>query len=276
MQLFFKPTTAKMLGNLKILVIALLMRSVLRRSFTIFQWEALFLLVAGISVNQLSGCGTGGEVVTLAAAAYTVGSITVPSLASVYNEAALKKHMETSVLLQNFFLYLFGAGFNFLGLVALVLSGRLAPLEAFGGFSAVTVLLVVNNALQGILSSFFFKYADTILKKYSSTIATIFTAVMSAVLFGHTLSPNFCIGVSIVFISMHIFFSLGGTKGGKAPPGQKLAKLTVSPSMDHLALRLPDAASVGSELAARGQEGFAVFQGGDGSVPPPRDKLLPR
>lgn len=39
----------------------------------------------------------------------------------------------------------------------------------------VVVLLVVNNALQGILSSFFFKYADTILKKYSSTIATIFT-----------------------------------------------------------------------------------------------------
>jgi hypothetical protein len=39
----------------------------------------------------------------------------------------------------------------------------------------VTCLLVVNNALQGILSSFFYKYADTILKKYSSTIATIFT-----------------------------------------------------------------------------------------------------
>ena len=28
------------------------------------------------------------------------GSITVPSLASVYNEFALKKHMDTSVLLQ--------------------------------------------------------------------------------------------------------------------------------------------------------------------------------
>ena len=39
----------------------------------------------------------------------------------------------------------------------------------------VTLLLVGNNALQGILSSFFFKYADTILKKYSSTVATIFT-----------------------------------------------------------------------------------------------------
>lgn len=75
----------------------------------------------------------------------------------------------------------------------------------------VTLLLVVNNALQGILSSFFFKFADTILKKYSSTIATIFTGVMSAALFGHPLTLNFCIGVSIVFISMHLFFSTGAS-----------------------------------------------------------------
>ncbi len=71
------------------------------------------------------------------------------------------------------------------------------------------MLLVVNNALQGILSSFFFKYADTILKKYSSTMATIFTGLVSAALFGHALTINFCIGVTIVFISMHIFFSQG-------------------------------------------------------------------
>ena len=54
MQLYFKPTTAKMLSNLKIIVIALLMRSVMRRRFSVFQWEALFLLVAGITVNQLA------------------------------------------------------------------------------------------------------------------------------------------------------------------------------------------------------------------------------
>lgn len=44
---------------------------------------------------------------------------------------------------------------------------------------------------------------DTILKKYSSTVATIFTGIASAVLFGHTLTMNFLLGISIVFISMH-------------------------------------------------------------------------
>ena len=73
------------------------------------------------------------------------------------------------------------------------------------------MLLVMNNALQGILSSFFFKYADTILKKYSSTLATIVTGIMSAALFGHTLTLNFLIGVTVVFISMHQFFSQGAS-----------------------------------------------------------------
>lgn len=55
-------------------------------------------------------------------------------------------------------------------------------------------------------------HADTILKKYSSTVATIFTGIASAALFGHTLTVNFMLGISIVFISMHqviaIFISL--------------------------------------------------------------------
>lgn len=198
---------------MQIFVIALLMRSVLRRQFSVFQWEALFLLVAGITVNQLSSCENSKYADSLSPAAvlYTLGSITIPSLASVYNEFALKKNMETSVLLQNFFLYFYGACFNVLGVMILSMFGGIDVIHKglFAGFTTVTFALIVNNAFQGILSSFFFKFADTILKKYSSTIATILTGLMSAALFGHPLTLNFVIGVSIVFISMHLFFSLG-------------------------------------------------------------------
>jgi len=75
------------------------------------------------------------------------------------------------------------------------------------GHSRATMFLICNNAAQGILSSFFFKYADTILKKYSSTVATIFTGLASAAFLGQPLTVNFLLGISIVFISMHQFFS---------------------------------------------------------------------
>ncbi|CAL5404521.1 unnamed protein product [Camellia sinensis] len=89
--------------------------------------------------------------------------VTVPSLASVYNEYALKSQYDTSIYLQS-----------------------PSSFDIFEGHSKATMLLIFNNVAQGILSSFFFKYADTILKKYSSTAATIFTGIASAALFGHS------------------------------------------------------------------------------------------
>uniref|UniRef100_A0A0D9W6K2 CMP-sialic acid transporter n=1 Tax=Leersia perrieri TaxID=77586 RepID=A0A0D9W6K2_9ORYZ len=133
--------------------------------------------------------------------------VTVPSLASVYNEYALKSQFDTSIYLQNLFLYGYGAIFNFLGILGTVVFQGPESFDILRGHSRATMFLICNNAAQGILSSFFFKYADTILKKYSSTVATIFTGLASAAFLGHTLTVNFLLGISIVFISMHQFFS---------------------------------------------------------------------
>lgn len=211
MQLYFNPATVKMLSNLKVLVIAVLLKIIMRRRFSIIQWEALALLLIGISVNQLRSLPEGstamGLPVAMGAYIYTLIFITVPSLASVFNEYALKSQYDTSIYLQNLFLYGYGAIFNFLGILVTAIFKGPDNLDILQGHSKATMLLIFNNAAQGILSCFFLKYADAILKKYSSTVATIFTGIASAVLFGHTLTMNFLLGISIVFISMHQFFS---------------------------------------------------------------------
>nr|DAD25449.1 TPA_asm: hypothetical protein HUJ06_026913 [Nelumbo nucifera] len=207
MQLYFNPATVKMLSNLKVLVIAVLLKIIMRRRFSVIQWEALALLLIGISVNQLRSLPEGRTAMGLPVATgvylYTLIFVTVPSLASVYNEYALKSQFETSIYLQNLFLYGYGAIFNFLAILGTAIFKGPSSLDILQGHSKATMFLICNNAAQGILSSFFFKYADTILKKYSSTVATIFTGIASAALFGHTLTMNFILGISIVFISMH-------------------------------------------------------------------------
>lgn len=211
MQLYFNPATVKMLSNLKVLIIALLLKMIMKRQFSIIQWEALALLLIGICVNQLRSLPEGttalGPPIATGAYIYTVIFVTVPSLASVYNEYALKSQFDTSIYLQNLFLYGYGAIFNFIAIVGTALFKGPGSFDILQGHSRATMFLICNNAAQGILSSFFFKYADTILKKYSSTVATIFTGIASAALFGHTLTMNFILGISIVFISMHQFFS---------------------------------------------------------------------
>ncbi|XP_066383840.1 uncharacterized protein [Miscanthus floridulus] len=105
----------------KVLVIVVLLKMIMRRRFSIIQWEALALLLIGISVNQLKSLPEGSSALGLPVAAgaylYTLFFVTVPALASVYNEKALKSQFDTSIYLQNLFLYGYGAIFNFLGLV---------------------------------------------------------------------------------------------------------------------------------------------------------------
>nr|XP_023918798.1 CMP-sialic acid transporter 3-like isoform X2 [Quercus suber] len=195
MQLYFNPATVKMLSNLKVLVIAILLKIIMKRKFSIIQWEALALLLIGISVNQLKYLPEGttalGLPVDTGAYLYTLIFVTVPSMASVFNEYALKSQFETSIYLQNLFLYGYGAMFNFLAILGIAIFKGPGSLDILQGHSKATMLLICNNAAQGILSSFFFKYAG----------------IASATLFGHTLTINFILGISIVFISMHQFFS---------------------------------------------------------------------
>lgn len=88
-----------------------------------------------------------------------------------------------------------------------------------------------------MLSSFFYKFADTILKKYSSTIATVFTALMSYVLFAHELTVNFFIGVAIVFISMHQFFTFGEQVSVRARGAQRRAAVHAGEEMRACTMR---------------------------------------
>ena len=57
-------------------------------------------------------------------------------------------------------------------------------------------------------------------------------------MFAHPLTINFAIGVSIVFVSMHQFFSFGDKAGGGKPPlGADGRKMLYSPSMDHISVQ---------------------------------------
>jgi hypothetical protein len=161
MQLFFNPTAAKMIGNLKVLAIALLMRTIMRRKFSVIQWEALFLLVAGISINQLSNCNAKQPMfdIMTSAAGVTLATVTVPAMASVYNEYGFKKDMDTSVHVQNFFLYFYGFLVNAAGMAVSAACARHDSPSLFSGLNGWVMVLVAINAAQGILASFFYKFA---------------------------------------------------------------------------------------------------------------------
>lgn len=219
MQLYFEPTTVKMIHNLKVFFIAILSKVLLGRHYSVFQWEALVLLVLGVTVNQLT-TGSMHMDIQLSGWIYTSISIGLASLASVFNEKVFKGAYSEHVVIQCFTLYFFGTFFNLVGVCGFALA---RPSEYNGilyGMSYKTTLIVVCNSCQGVLASLFLKFADTIMKKFSSNIATLVTGLLSATLFNQKLTSNFLIAFAMVSVSLHQFYNL---KPGYSVP-QKLAK----------------------------------------------------
>ncbi|XP_021912753.1 CMP-sialic acid transporter 4-like [Carica papaya] len=123
--------------------------------------------------------------------------------AGVYTEAIIKKRPSRNINVQNFWLYIFGMAFN---AVAILVQDFDAVINKgfFHGYSLITVLMIVNHALSGLAVSMVMKYADNIVKVYSTSVAMLLTAVVSVFLFGFHLSLAFFLGATVVSISVYL------------------------------------------------------------------------
>lgn len=106
--------------------------------------------------------------------------------AGVYNEYLLKdKGVDVHIMLQNVFMYLDSIVCN---AVVLGFKGELASAFQPNNISAIlhpgVLIIVVNNAAIGIVTSLFLRNLNSILKTFASALELMFTAVLCWIIFG--------------------------------------------------------------------------------------------
>ncbi|KAJ6845361.1 CMP-sialic acid transporter 2 [Iris pallida] len=123
--------------------------------------------------------------------------------AGVYTEAIIKKRPSRNINVQNFWLYVFGMVFN---LIAMCVQDFDAVMNKgfFYGYSFITLCMILNHALSGIAVSMVMKYADNIVKVYSTSVAMLLTAIVSVFLFHFNLSLAFFLGSTVVSVSVYL------------------------------------------------------------------------
>ncbi|KAH9621480.1 hypothetical protein KSS87_020041, partial [Heliosperma pusillum] len=126
--------------------------------------------------------------------------------AGVYTEAIIKKRPQRNINVQNLYLYVFGMIFN---AIAIVIQDFDAVVNKgfFHGYSSVTVLMIINHALSGIAVSMVMKYADNIVKVYSTSVAMLLTAIVSVFLFQFHLSLAFFLGTTVVSVAVYLHYN---------------------------------------------------------------------
>ncbi|KAL5718878.1 hypothetical protein ACHQM5_011735 [Ranunculus cassubicifolius] len=211
---YVDTSTYQIMGNMKIVTTGILFRLFLRRKLSNLQWIAIVLLAVGTTTSQVRGCGEAlcDSLFSAPIQGYMLGilSACLSALAGVYTEFLMKKNND-SLYWQNVQLYTFGAIFN---MVKLLLDDFRGGFEngpwwqrLLDGYSLTTWLVVLNLGSTGLLVSWLMKYADNIVKVYSTSMAMLLTMVLSVYLFNFKPTLQLFLGIIICMMSLHMYFA---------------------------------------------------------------------
>ncbi|MFS8025409.1 putative nucleotide-sugar transporter [Helianthus anomalus] len=193
----------QILKNLNIISTGVLYRIILKKKLSEIQWAAFILLCAGCTTAQLNPSSDHVLSTPFLGWMMAIVMALLSGFAGVYTEAIIKKRPSRNINVQNFWLYVFGMAFN---LIAILVQDFDAVVNKgfFHGYSPITVLMIINHALSGIAVSMVMKYADNIVKVYSTSVAMLLTAVVSVFLFNFHLSLAFFLGSTVVSVSIYL------------------------------------------------------------------------
>ncbi|KAE9448698.1 hypothetical protein C3L33_19437, partial [Rhododendron williamsianum] len=178
----------QILKNLNIISTGVLYRIILKKKLSEIQWAGFILLCAGCTTAQLNS--SSDQVLQTPFQGWVMAILIVTNPNSYaghgtskwfcrsIHRGIIKKRPSRNINVQNFW------GF-------------------FHGYSLITILMILNHALSGIAVSMVMKYADNIVKVYSTSVAMLLTAVVSVFLFGFHLSLAFFLVPPFPVVKQH-------------------------------------------------------------------------
>lgn len=128
-------------------------------------------------------------------------------LAGVYNEYLLKKQgADLNIFVQNVFMYLDSIVCN---LLLLILNGNIINAFLYENIVKVfhykVLVVMLNNAFIGIVTSFFLKTLNSILKTFASALELVLTAILSYLLFSIPIYLNTLMSIAVVLLATYLY-----------------------------------------------------------------------
>ncbi|OAF70831.1 putative UDP-sugar transporter protein SLC35A5 [Intoshia linei] len=203
-------TTFQVSYQLKILTTGLFSVILLGKKLTIRQWISLFLLFVGISLVQLDNPTIQNSIDSIDTekskfvGISMVGIVCLTSgFAGVYFEKVLKGSNKT--------LWIRNIQMSAVGLISgvfLMMYRDYENIQLFGilhGYDFIVYTIIFLQAFGGLLVACVVKYADNILKGFSTSISIILSCLFSLYIFNYIFGYIFICGVGIVSYSVYMY-----------------------------------------------------------------------
>ncbi|XP_054743313.1 UDP-galactose transporter senju [Anastrepha obliqua] len=248
----FDPTTYYLLLQLRVVITGVLFQIIFKKYLTCRQWISLLLLTCGCMLKQIdlnkfygdtnddseaaavqqvtlnvtnafspkvSGKNMNGFDLSLSALLILAQTI-FSCLAGVYNEYLLKdKGVDVNIFVQNVFMYIDSIVCNAL---ILLVNGQLVGAFTTQSLRTIwrfnVIIIIVNNAAIGIVTSFFLKYMNSIVKTFASALELMFTAVLCYFLFAIPIYINTALAIAVVSFAIYLYSQSPVVNTGKIRP----------------------------------------------------------
>lgn len=191
--------------QLKILTTALFSVVMLQRQFSRKKWLSLIILTFGVAIVQTSGNAQADTTESSTAQSRTLGLIAIlcaactSGFSGVYFEKMLKGS-STSLWMRNVQMGLPSIIIAFI--TVYVEDGAIiAEKGFFVGYSPVVWMVVVVQAIGGLIVAVVIKYADNVLKTFAASASIVISCALSALFLNFRPNLAFLAGASFVVIS---------------------------------------------------------------------------
>mmetsp|Transcript_39762 Transcript_39762/g.55213 ORF Transcript_39762/g.55213 Transcript_39762/m.55213 type:complete len:331 (-) Transcript_39762:158-1150(-) len=203
--LYVDAPSYQILKNLNIISTGVLYRLFLKKRLTAVQWSALVLLALGCTIAQMTSQSEKVLSAPVIGIMFAVIMAILSGAAGVYTELIMKKKPQRNVNVQNIYLYVFGILFNAVTIFVYDYDAVIGK-GFFHGYTPIVFFMILNHALSGIAVSLVMKFADNIVKVYSTSVAMILTTLVSIPLFGFRLTLPFVLGTSVVSVAVFLHY----------------------------------------------------------------------
>ena len=233
---FFDPGTYNVLMQLRIVLTGVLYQVLFATRLGRNQWLAIVLIMLGCVCKEAPKLfGSAGRVPPAVASAWLLLAFQMVCsvFAGVYNEKLLKgdgKSVRVGTNLQNAYMYLNSIVWN---LAFLVLNGKLDEAVQLSNLSVVcspTVLgIVLIMSSVGMVTGFFLKVLDSVLKSVASAVEVVLTTLLSTLLFSTPLSLADVLAAAMVGGGVALYSRPAGSRRPAvtdAPPGKSITEMS--------------------------------------------------
>jgi len=203
--LYVDMASISMFKSFSSILSAILLWLFCERTLVREQWASIILQVVGLVIVQYDSCR---DAPFLAIKDYItlIVSTLITAICSVWNERLIKTY-SVNMHIQNAILYTFGLTLNltlFFFFPNLFVKNETRK-QFFEGYSLMVIAIILCNSVLGIVITFVYKYADVIVKTFSTACATGVLLYINVAVFKIKANLTIFLGAIVIFISSYLF-----------------------------------------------------------------------